>query len=131
MTAAQSLLPVDSDLRETLRRQGYGLASVPSAGAVVQAKTVVNDNRSEDNEAAAAQLCPEVVALGAAAACAVGARLAGVDVVTVDPSVPLESSGGVVLEVNTTPGFYYHYHRRGGEAPVATMLLERLSGGSR
>lgn len=125
---AQTLLIVDRDLRTTLRRQGYGLESVPPADAVVQAKTVVNDNRRDENEAAGERLCPEVVATGAAAARAVGARLAGVDVMTTDPGVPLDSSGGVVLEVNTTPGYYYHYHRRGAEAPVATMILERLAG---
>lgn len=126
---AQTLLGVDRDLRTTLRRQGYGLESVPPARAVVQAKTVVNDNRRDENEAAGEWLCPEVVATGASAARAIGARLAGVDVMTTDPGVPLEHSGGVVLEVNTTPGYYYHYHRRGAEAPVATMILERLAGG--
>ncbi|HEY5168419.1 MAG TPA: hypothetical protein VIK03_03350, partial [Thermoleophilia bacterium] len=105
---AQTLLGVDRDLRTTLRRQGYGLESVPPAGAVVQAKTVVNDNRRDENEAAGERLCPEVIAMGAVAAQAVGARLAGVDIMTADPGVPLDRSGGVVLEVNTTPGYYYH-----------------------
>jgi D-alanine-D-alanine ligase-like ATP-grasp enzyme len=54
-----------------------------------------------------------------------------VDVLTTDPGVPLARSGGVVLEVNTTPGYYYHYHRRGPEAPVATMILERLARAAR
>lgn len=123
--AAQSLLRVDHDLRNTLRSQGLGLRSVPAAGDWVQVKTVVNDNRREDNEAAA-RLCSSLVEAGAVAAAAVGARLAGVDVITRDPGVPLAEAGGVVLEVNTTPGYYYHYLRRGEGAPVATMILQRL-----
>jgi cyanophycin synthetase len=125
---AQTLLRVDRDARATLQRQGHGLESVPPAGTLVQVKTVVNDNRWDENEGATGRLCPEVVQVGAAAAQAVGARLAGVDILTADPGAPLDRSGGVVLEVNTTPGYYYHYRRRGGEAPVATMILERLAG---
>jgi len=129
--AAQSLLRVDHDLRNTLRSQGFSLRSVPAAGNWVQIKTVVNDNRREDNEAATARLCGSLVEAGAAAAAAVGARLAGVDVITRDPGVPLAEAGGVVLEVNTTPGHYYHYLRRGEGAPVAMMILQRLvRGGS-
>ena len=129
--AAQSLLRVDHDLRNTLRSQGFSLRSVPAAGNWVQIKTVVNDNRREDNEAATARLCGSLVEACAAAAAAVGARLAGVDVITRDPGVPLAEAGGVVLEVNTTPGHYYHYLRRGEGAPVAMMILQRLvRGGS-
>jgi cyanophycin synthetase len=124
--AAQSLLRHDADLVTTLRRQGYSLSSVPPAGVAVQAKSVVNDNRKSENEAAAGRLCAEVAAIGARAAREIGVRLAGVDIITTDPGVPLEDSGGVVLEVNTTPGYYYHYHRSGQEAPVASMILERL-----
>lgn len=128
--AAQSLVHADRDLKSTLSRQGLGLRSVPAAGDWVQVKTVVNDNRREDNQAAAARLCGSLVEAGAAAAAAVGARLAGVDIITRDPGVSLAESGGVVLEVNTTPGYYYHYLRRGDGAPVATMILQRLVRGA-
>ena len=87
---------------------------------------VVNDNRREDNVSATADLCVAVVAAGAEAAAAVGARLAGVDVITPDPSAPLGEAGGVVIEVNAAPGHYYHYYKRDGRVPVATLILERL-----
>ena len=128
MDAAQTVIRVDHDLRNTLRRQGLEMRSVPRAGEAVQVKTVVNDNRREDNEAALDAVCPALAEAGAAAAVAVGARLAGVDVITGDPSVPLEESGGVVLEVNTTPGHHYHYKKRDGGTRVARMILERLLG---
>jgi D-alanine-D-alanine ligase-like ATP-grasp enzyme len=127
IAASQSLITIDRDVRETLRGVGLGLRSVPPANAVVRIKTVVNDNRREDNEAAVERLCPAVVAAGAEAAAAVGARLAGVDVITPDASVPLTECGGVVIEINTTPGYYYHYMRNDGGLPVAAMILERLA----
>jgi len=89
----------------------------------VKLKTVINDNAGAENESAAHLLCPSIIADGVRAAAAVGARLAGVDVITTDPSVPLAESGGVVLEVNTTPGFYYHYHKRDDCCPVALNVL--------
>ena len=126
IAAAQSLIKIDGELVRTLRREGRTLRSVPAAGEVVLLKNVVNDNRREDNVSAAGLLCPEVVRAGAEAAAAVGTRLAGVDIITPDPSRPLAEAGGVVIEVNQSPGYYYHYFKREGRVPVATLILERL-----
>jgi cyanophycin synthetase len=126
--AAQSLLDVDADVRHTLRAQGYDLSSVPAAGVAVQVKRVVNDNRREENEGGSSLLCAAIVEEGSAAARALGVRVAGVDVITTDPAVPLRESGGAVLEVNTTPGFYYHYMRNDEGTSVALSILSRLVG---
>ena len=55
-------------------------------------------------------------------------QLVGVDVITNDPSVSLAQSGGVFLEVNTTPGIHHHYHTREEHErhPVATKVLQHL-----
>ena len=53
--------------------------------------------------------------------------MAGVDIMTPDPGVPLSTAGGVVIEVNTSPGHYYHYLREGEIVPLATIILERLA----
>lgn len=125
--ACQALIKLDRELRRTLRREGgRTLQSVPAAGETILLKHVVNDNRREDNVSAAETLSPEIVKAGAEAAAAVGTRLAGVDVITPDPSRPLAEAGGVVIEVNQSPGYYYHYFKREGRVPVATLILERL-----
>jgi cyanophycin synthetase len=123
---AQSLIRIDEDMRNTLRAQGYRLVSVPRRHAAVQLKTVVNDNRRDENEAAAGALCRSIIETGSAAADALGVRLAGVDVITTDPGAPLRESGGVVIEVNTTPGYYYHDLRSGTDTSVAASILRRL-----
>jgi D-alanine-D-alanine ligase-like ATP-grasp enzyme len=53
--------------------------------------------------------------------------VAGVDVITPDASQPLEQSGGVVAEVNGTPGIHHHYHvaDKANATPVAVPILER------
>lgn len=128
---SQTLIAVDRELKQTLRAAGLRLDSVPPEGSVVRLKNVVNDNRREDNVAANDRICAAVAESGAAAAAAVGVRLAGVDVITPDSSLPLEKAGGVIIEVNTSPGFYYHYLRAGEPCPVARLILERLFGGVR
>ena len=122
----QVLITPDLDMRRTLAEHGLRLRSIPRPGQVVRLKTVANENSSLENEAASHLLCDSIVESGSIAAWAVGVRFAGVDVVTRDPGVPLADSGGVILELNTTPGYYYHYHRRGGRCPVATAILKTL-----
>jgi cyanophycin synthetase len=123
---SQVLLTIDLDMRRTLAKQGLSLRSVLPAGTVVTLKTVVNENCGADNATATHLLCDSIIADGARAADALQVRLAGVDVVTPDPGVPLAEAGGAILEVNTTPGFYYHYHKREGAFPVAVHLLKKL-----
>ena len=107
--ARRKVLKADLDSRLTLRRQGLNLRSVPAAGQTVQVKTVTNQNRLEDNETFRGPLSDELVATAVEAARLVGLRLAGIDVVTPDPSLPLARAGGVILEVNGTPGLDSHY----------------------
>jgi D-alanine-D-alanine ligase-like ATP-grasp enzyme len=123
---SQVLLTVDLDMKRTLAKQGLGLGSVPPAGKVVTLKTVVNENRGDDNATATGMLCPSIVEDGARAAGALHVRLAGIDIITRDPTVPLAESGGVIIEVNTTPNYYFHYNKADGRFPVAVHVLESL-----
>jgi cyanophycin synthetase len=122
----QVLLSIDLDMRHTLAKQGLSLSSVPKEGTVVTLKTVINENSAADNISATSLLCKSILEDGAAAAAAVGAQLAGVDIVTRDPGVPLAQSGGVILEVNTTPGYQYHYYQRDRGVAVAIPILSWL-----
>jgi cyanophycin synthetase len=123
---SQVLVAVDLDMRRTLARQGLSLSSVPPAGQRVILKTVINENCGADNSTVTHLLCRSIVEDAAAAVRALRVRLAGVDIITRDPSVPLRQSGGVFLEVNAPPNYYYHYHKQDGVFPVATHVLRRL-----
>jgi len=87
---------------------------------------VVNENRGDDNATATGMLCASIIEDGARAATALHVRLAGIDIITRDPTVPLADSGGVIIEVNTTPNYYYHYNKADGRFPVAIHVLENL-----
>jgi cyanophycin synthetase len=125
---SQGLLSVDPDMRQTLAAQGLKLSSVPRAGQTVVLKTAINENAGADNRTATPMLCQSILDEGALAARVVGVRLAGVDVITTNPSVPLRESGGAIIEVNTTPGFYWHYQKADGQFPVAFHVLQFMIG---
>lgn len=125
---AQVQLAMDSDVDATLRRQGLSLRAVPPEGRVVAVKTVVNDNRATENTAVRERIGDALVAQGRRAAEAIGVRLAGVDVITPDPTTSLDDNGGKILEVNTTPGLYLHYNRVGDPVRVAEPILRAMFG---
>ena len=65
------------------------------------------------------------------AAHSIRSRFAGVDIITKDLAIPLEESGGVINEINTTPGLHNHYHLSGGmenHSPPAVPVLRYLLG---
>jgi cyanophycin synthetase len=127
-SACQSLVDPNMEMKHTLAAQRLTLNSRPAAGTVIKLKTVVNDNCGAENATATGRLCQSVIDDGARAAAAIGVRLAGIDVITTDPSVPLAESRGVVLEVNPSPGHHCHYHKRDGVFHVAAEVLETLLG---
>jgi cyanophycin synthetase len=124
---AQMLVTRDLDLERTLAEQNLTAGSVPAEGAPVPLKTTINENAPGGNRPARDELCAAIVEQGRIAAELVGARLAGVDVITTDPRLPLEDTGGCVLEVNTTPGLAMHYHGHEGATAPATEVLLRLA----
>jgi cyanophycin synthetase len=127
---------LDALAEMTLGAQGLGPASVPAAGRSVLVRGLPpGTSRSRElrtiyDEPATELLHPEVVAAAGRVVQALGSQFAGVDVVTADPAVPLDRSGGVFLEINTTPGIHHHcLEAEGGQtSAVATRVLQFLLG---
>lgn len=122
-----SLVRPDLDFVYTLQAAGRSPRSVPADGERVAVKTVTNQNRAGEN-ATVRDTSPELAAEAAAAARVVGLRLAGVDVIAPTLDRSLAESGGVVLEVNCTPGLHHHYlvADREGATRVAVPILRAL-----
>jgi cyanophycin synthetase len=121
-------LAIDLDCLFALDGAGLTLRSVPATGEIVAVKTATNQNRAEDNETVREGVAPELVTEARQAADAIGVRLAGVDLITADPSRSLHESGGVVIEVNGHPGLHHHYQvaNREQATRVAVPILRRL-----
>jgi len=126
--AATGRILVDADCEATLERDGRSLATIPEEGESVPVKSISNAGSELDSESVLAEIGDELRAQGARAAEIVGVRLAGVDVITTDPSVSPAACGGAFNEINTTPGLHWHYRVRDPErrVPVCTILLRRL-----
>jgi D-alanine-D-alanine ligase-like ATP-grasp enzyme len=122
-------LNVDLDCLFTLEYGGYRLDSVPTAGSSVTIKTATNYSGPELTTTLERPFEGAIVEPARRAAEILGARLAGVDVVTTDPYRPLHETGGAILEVNM-PGLEHHYHVAdpARATPVAVPILAELLG---
>ena len=127
--AGTPFLSADLDCLLTLERSAHSLRSVPGDGEVVQVKAAANQNGAAENDTVSpSEVGPALIADAAAAARATDLRFAGVELITPDPSLSLQDAGGLVVEVNGTPGLHYHYLVSQPEraVPIAIPLLDAL-----
>ena len=132
--SGMSHLQEDKATRVTLSSQGLSADSIvakdrsvlvrhlpPEDSKTLELRTVYNETITDS---VCDALRTEVARLVEALRC----EFVGVDLVTNDTSVPLAESGGVFLEVNTTPGIHHHYHTplEHENHPVAVRVLNFL-----
>lgn len=115
----------------TLEAQRLSLQSRSAAQAEVvvrylpAAERVTEELRTVYNECITPLVCPQLARSLGRIVREVGSRFAGVDVLTNDPSLQLAESGGVFLELNTTPGLHHHYIGP-QPCPAAVPVLRHL-----
>jgi cyanophycin synthetase len=110
-----------------LAEQGFTPESVPPAGVRVLIRR--NANLSTGGTAADVTdfVHPEIAARAVDAARMIGLDIAGVDIVASDIGRPLESQGGVIVEVNAGPGLRMHLEPSSGTPrPVGEAIIESL-----
>jgi cyanophycin synthetase len=71
---------------------------------------------------------PSVIQLGGEVASILGIKLAGIDILAPTLATPLEQSGGIIGEINTTPGLHHHYlvSDKSKATPVAQIILDYI-----
>ena len=108
------LLSADLDLEATLASQNLNMDTVPDEGQDILIKSVdvpLTDNeevRTVYDENVTPDISDTLREQGSRAARATQAAFVGVDIITRDCTVSLEEGGGVIGEVNTTPGMHHH-----------------------
>ncbi len=100
---------VDDVARHVVAGQGYEMASVPPKGKRVLLRRnppyfAAGGNFIDQTD----DIHPSIVAHAAAACDALQISVAGLDIVALDITQPLESQGGAVIEVNVGPGLWLH-----------------------
>ena len=125
----EDILGTDRDCRFTLDYQDLSLSSIPSKGQAFVVQSV-NDPRQRRvevrtvyNETMTDLVCDALKKNAESAAETLGSRFIGVDFITADPSVPLEKSGGAIIEANTTPGLHHHYDLRREKYPEPALRV--------
>lgn len=121
-------LNIDLECEFTLLKQGISLSTIPKKGEIIQVKKAPNQNIRLDNHIVTDEVHPSLVELGKNLVSMFGIQLAGVDVITTDISIPLSESGGVINEINSTPGLHHHHliaeeYKR---APVGELVIESI-----
>ena len=125
---------LDEIAKGVLAEQGLTIESVPAAGQVVLIRRNANLSTGGSATDVTDLVHPEVAARVVEGVRMVGLDIAGVDVVAMDISRPLEQQGGVIVEINAAPGLRMHLEpsygkgRPVGEAIVGTMFNETDDG---
>ncbi len=108
IVTALSPITISEEMHAYLGNQGFSLSSVPKESQSVTLKLVVNENSSNENHIVRDQVHSSIINLGAELISVLDLKLVGVDLITPDITVPLEDCGGVINELNTTPGLHHH-----------------------
>jgi cyanophycin synthetase len=126
--------PVDPAMADLLETQRLEAESVPESGRAVLVRAVprsvrrTRELRTVYDASVTGLFDKDTIRSLEALVRRLGSRFAGIDLVTSDPTVPLEESGGAFLELNTTPGIHHHYHteEEWRSHPVAVQVLRHL-----
>lgn len=128
-------ITVDRDVLATLQMQNLSMIYVPAKDEEILIKSYdapVRRNhvevRTVYNENVTDLICKDVQDQAERAAKLLNARFAGVDIITHDPTIPLRESGGVINEINSSPGLHHHYNLMNdeGSSPATVVLKELL-----
>ena len=116
------LVRQEGEVQITIQKQGLEITSVPEAGR----RVLVSRKGNMANDCTD-QVHPEVAYACALAARIVGLDIAGIDLVCEDISRPLQEQGGAIVEVNAGPGLLMHLKPASGQPrEVGRAIVEHL-----
>ncbi len=110
-----------------LDQKGYTLDTVLIKGEVLFLDHAANLSKGGTAEDITEQVHPEVIKMAERISHGIGLDICGIDVIAPTLDQPIESTNGVVLEVNAAPGFRMHLSpSRGKSRNVAAPVLDML-----
>jgi cyanophycin synthetase len=120
-------IQIDGVALGVLTEQGLTPESVPEAGRRVLIRRNANLSTGGTATDVTDLVHPDVAARAVDAAKVVGLDIAGIDIVAADISRPLEEQGGIVVEVNASPGLRMHLEPSAGTPrPVGEAIAELM-----
>ncbi|MBA4158185.1 MAG: cyanophycin synthetase [Gemmatimonadetes bacterium] len=127
---ALTRLPADARTIDFLAARGLTLDSIPAEGEVVHLRATANLSTGGTSIDRTDEIHPDNITACEMAAGIVGLDIAGIDVLSLDITVPFRENGAVIIEVNAAPGLRMHTNPSEGRsrnvgAPVIDMLYPR------
>jgi cyanophycin synthetase len=122
-----SLVMLDAHSLELLADQGYTADSILPAGTGIALKISGNPGIGGFTEDVTEKVHPQNIFFAERAARVLGLNIAGIDMISNDITKPLSENGGVILELNASPGLRMHLMPAMGKAVnVAAPLVDML-----
>lgn len=120
-------ISIDRETTEQLEKQNYTLKSVLEKDVICYLKGTANLSTGGTSKDVTHIVHPSNIFIFERISRVIGLDICGVDIMATNLNEPLETSGGVVLEVNAAPGFRMHLAPAEGlgrnvAAPVIDML---------
>lgn len=115
---------VDSEILNTLSEQGCTLNSIPASGRNVALRRWWRKSRDHSSEDLTGSVHPDNIALVERAVRIIDLDLAGVDFISTDITRSWREVGGVINEINPTPGL--NTHMRAGAPDIYRILFDEL-----
>ncbi|MES2592675.1 MAG: cyanophycin synthetase [Bacteroidota bacterium] len=120
-------ISVDRETREQLAKKNYTIETVLAKDELCYLKGTANLSTGGTSTDVTDLVHPHNIFICERISRVIGLDLCGIDIMATNLSDPLESTGGVVLEVNAAPGFRMHLAPANGlprnvAAPVIDML---------
>ncbi|MGB0652230.1 MAG: cyanophycin synthetase [Thermoplasmatota archaeon] len=127
-------IEVDGDSERMLAEQGLAVDGVPEKGQEVVLKSTANLSTGGTATDVTDELHPSIVFMAERVAALVGLDIMGIDVVAPHLRLPMEETGGGIVEVNAGPGLRMHLEPTHGEPrnvgkPIIDMLFPDGSDG--
>ncbi|WP_300456902.1 cyanophycin synthetase [Desulfobacula sp.] len=120
-------IEIDEMTERLLALRGFSLDSRPEAGEKVYLKATANLSQGGTATDVTDEVNPEIRRMAERAARIIGLDCVGVDALAQDISLPLDSSGIKVVEVNAAPGFRMHLEPTNGQPRnVAVQMVDML-----
>lgn len=128
LRTGQPAVPLDSRVRDVLRRQGFSADDIPALGQRVFLRDVSNSSQSGDSftypEGMHPSYAEEVAKLCNALH---GLKLAAVDMMIADHSAPCRKDGYKIIEMNASPGMiHFHFPWQGKPQDIAAEIVRML-----
>ena len=122
-----TMIKVDEMTENILEKAGHTLESVLPAGEILLLKDTANLSTGGTATDVFDRVHPHNVFMAERIAKIIGLDICGIDIMSDDISVPLEETGGAVLEVNAGPGFRMHLAPTEGlERNVAAHVIDMM-----